>query len=151
MPKTAPSPVVSTVALRGAGGAPCGPPISVMPGRPLSVHGAADAFTIVTALKVWPAVPLDFMGTSVSSRPVQGDGAGGRVVVVVVDDVLVDVVAGALVVVVAVVVVVEVDDEGGGTVVVVVDVAALEHPPTSAETPSKMASPPTTMKFSTDA
>jgi hypothetical protein len=90
----------------------------VIPGRPLSEQAVLEVLTTSTGLKLEPAVPLAFIGTSASWAAVQGAGGlGWVVVVVVVDDVLVVDVVGASVV--------DVDVEvGGGLDVVVVGVAA---------------------------
>ena len=90
---------MSTFAANGAGGAPCGPPIKVMPGRPFSVQVETEEFTIPTPLKIWPAVPLAFIEMSFSWLAVHGEGEAGSVVVVVLDDVLGTVVVEVLVVV----------------------------------------------------
>ena len=131
---TVPSPVVSTFAANGAGGAPCSPPIRVIPGRPFSVHVETEEFTIPTPLKIWPAVPLAFMAMSFSWLAVQGEGEAGSVVVVVVDDVLGTVVTGGLVVVV---------DVGGevvaGLEVVVAGATAFVQPAAAVAKPSIMA------------
>jgi hypothetical protein len=113
----------------------------------MRVHVEDETFTIPTPLKIWPAVPLDFIGRSVSWLPVHGVGDGGRVEVVVVDDALVAVVVGGLVVDVdvdvEVEVVVEVEVEVvAGIDVVVAGVAPCEQAATEAAMPSIMANRP---------